>query len=190
LGTFEYRARYYDQTVGRFLSEDAYREGLDRSLYDYVGNNPGIFVDPSGLVARLYCDIIPTGRGRTLGQQVGLAIAHPTHCYLYISCHGSGHYLELYGPPVNGKYGIPHNDQPLNLDRIDHSVERTLIPPPGMGCCEFEDRLEKAFEDQASHLPEYNPLGPNSNTFVNNIIREAGGVGDLPFNAYGKNSGQ
>jgi len=175
--------------VGRFLSEDTDRQDLGKSLYAYVGNNPGIFVDPSGLVARLYCDIIPTGRGRTFWQQVGLAVTHPTHCYLYVSCHGSGHYLELYGPPENGKYGIPHNDQPFNLDRANNSTQHTLTPPAGMGCCEFERRLERAFDHQASNLPQYSGSGPNSNTFVNNIIQEAGGTADFPWNAFGWDNG-
>lgn len=68
-------------------------------------------------------------------------------------------------------------------------VEHTLTPPPGMGCCEFENRLDRAFDDQASHLPEYSASGPNSNTFANNIIWEAGGRGDFPWNAYGANYG-
>ena len=93
--------------------------------------------------------------------------------------------MELYGPPVNGRYGLPHNDQLLNLDRAGTSTEHTLTPPPGMKCCEFENKLDNAFNDQAANLPEYNKYGPNSNTFVNNIIQEAGGTGDFPFNVYG-----
>lgn len=187
-GIYEYRARYYDQNVGRFISEDESRLNIDKSLYAYVANNPGIFVDPSGLVARLYCETIPAGRGRTIWQQIGLAISHPVHCYLYVSCHGSGHYLELYGPPENGKYGLPHNDQLWNQDRANNSTEHTLRPPTGMGCCEFENRLDRAFSDQAANLPEYSASGPNSNTFANHIIQEAGATGDFPLNAYGWNS--
>jgi RHS repeat-associated protein len=45
-----YRARYYDPTVGEFISEDpiGFRAG-DTNLTRYVGNNPTNFVDPSGL---------------------------------------------------------------------------------------------------------------------------------------------
>jgi hypothetical protein len=52
-----------------------------------------------------------------------------------------------------------------------------------MKCCEFEHRLDRAFDHQAASLSEYNRLGPNSNTFTNNIIQEAGGSADFPFNA-------
>ena len=48
-GIYEYRARYYDQNAGRFISEDpiAFRGGVN--FYRYVLNNPVINVDPPGL---------------------------------------------------------------------------------------------------------------------------------------------
>lgn len=44
------RARYYDANLGRFISEDpaGFQGGLN--LYAYVGGNPIMLVDPSGLV--------------------------------------------------------------------------------------------------------------------------------------------
>ena len=47
-GLYYLRARYYDPTVGRFISEDPAEDGLN--WYVYCGNNPVMFVDPSGLV--------------------------------------------------------------------------------------------------------------------------------------------
>ena len=41
------RARYYDPTIGRFISEDPIRDGLN--WYAYCNNNPVMYVDPSGL---------------------------------------------------------------------------------------------------------------------------------------------
>ena len=48
-GIYEYRARYYDQNNGRFISEDpiTFRGGVN--FYRYVLNNPVINVDPPGL---------------------------------------------------------------------------------------------------------------------------------------------
>jgi RHS repeat-associated protein len=44
-----YRARYYDSGVGRFLREDPLRFGSgDGNFYDYVGNNPARYTDPTG----------------------------------------------------------------------------------------------------------------------------------------------
>lgn len=47
-----YRARYYDQSLGRFLSEDpiTFSGGID--FYAYVQNNPVEFTDVFGLQAR------------------------------------------------------------------------------------------------------------------------------------------
>jgi uncharacterized protein RhaS with RHS repeats len=41
------RARYYDSTIGRFINEDPALDGLN--WYIYCGNNPIMFIDPSGL---------------------------------------------------------------------------------------------------------------------------------------------
>ena len=47
---YQYAARYYDASVGRFLSEDpsGFSAG-DMNLYRYVGNDPVTLVNPSGL---------------------------------------------------------------------------------------------------------------------------------------------
>ncbi|MBI4237964.1 MAG: RHS repeat-associated core domain-containing protein [Deltaproteobacteria bacterium] len=50
-GLYYYRARYYDPSLGRFLTEDPI--GLasgDAHRYRYVGNNPLRWVDPWGLL--------------------------------------------------------------------------------------------------------------------------------------------
>jgi RHS repeat-associated protein len=48
-GIYYYRARYYDQSAGRFLSEDPIRFSGGINFYGYVRNNPTILVDPTGL---------------------------------------------------------------------------------------------------------------------------------------------
>jgi RHS repeat-associated protein len=51
-GLYYYRARYYDPTVGRFLSEDPMGfTGLDVNLYRYVYNSPVSYSDPPGMGA-------------------------------------------------------------------------------------------------------------------------------------------
>lgn len=46
-----YRARYYDPTEGRFLSEDALRFASDSNFYRYANNSPTVLEDPFGLAA-------------------------------------------------------------------------------------------------------------------------------------------
>jgi len=45
-GTIYLRARYYDPVIGRFTQMDPVQDGL--SWYLYCGNNPILFIDPSG----------------------------------------------------------------------------------------------------------------------------------------------
>jgi RHS repeat-associated protein len=51
-GIYEYRARYYDQNQGRFISEDPSGIQGGLHLYKYVQNNPLILIDPTGLSAQ------------------------------------------------------------------------------------------------------------------------------------------
>jgi RHS repeat-associated protein len=44
-----YRARYYDTSVGRFVSEDPARFKGGINFHGYVGNSPTDHVDPAGL---------------------------------------------------------------------------------------------------------------------------------------------
>jgi len=48
-GLYYYRARYYDPSVGRFLSEDRIRFDAGINFYPYVDNNPTDLTDPNGL---------------------------------------------------------------------------------------------------------------------------------------------
>jgi RHS repeat-associated protein len=49
-GIYEYRARYYQPNLGRFLSEDPAGFSGGTDFYDYVQGDPIDFDDPSGLI--------------------------------------------------------------------------------------------------------------------------------------------
>jgi RHS repeat-associated protein len=55
-GLYYYRARYYDQVSGRFLSEDPLRIRGRVNFYRYVRNNAPNRIDPSGLTPCPYDD--------------------------------------------------------------------------------------------------------------------------------------
>jgi RHS repeat-associated protein len=55
-GVYYYRARYYDPSVGRFLSEDLIRFRSGINFYDYVKNNPVLRLDPTGLIHQAWSE--------------------------------------------------------------------------------------------------------------------------------------
>jgi RHS repeat-associated protein len=63
-GMYYYRARYYDQTVGRFLSEDPIGLMGGPNFYQYVNNDPVSLIDPPGLSPRP----VPPYRWRNCNQ--------------------------------------------------------------------------------------------------------------------------
>jgi RHS repeat-associated protein len=50
-GLYFYRARYYDPSIGRFISEDPIGFYGGPNFYAYAGNSPVNYYDPSGLVS-------------------------------------------------------------------------------------------------------------------------------------------
>ncbi|MFM6603607.1 MAG: RHS repeat domain-containing protein, partial [Dolichospermum sp.] len=58
IGLYYYRARYYDASTGRFLSEDPIAfNGGDANLYRYVMNDPVAKTDSTGLIWDTIADI-------------------------------------------------------------------------------------------------------------------------------------
>ncbi|AGB40352.1 RHS repeat-associated core domain protein [Halobacteroides halobius DSM 5150] len=53
-GLYYYGARYYDPTIGRFITEDPVQDGWN--WYTYCRNNPLKYVDPNGLDTELHVE--------------------------------------------------------------------------------------------------------------------------------------
>ncbi len=61
-GVYNYRARLYDEQLGRFYAMDPAMEGF--SPYSYAGNNPVSFVDPDGRAPIWYNEYMEAKRQR------------------------------------------------------------------------------------------------------------------------------
>jgi hypothetical protein len=70
------RARYYDASTGRFISEDPAGFVDGPNLYVYAGNNPIINVDPNGLWTLQIGFTQTAGAGAGGHEEVGLAIGY------------------------------------------------------------------------------------------------------------------
>ncbi|WP_207650522.1 RHS repeat-associated core domain-containing protein, partial [Desulforamulus aeronauticus] len=80
-GLYYLRSRYYDPTIGRFISRDSY-EGeitnpLSLNLYTYVENDPLSYVDPSG--HSLIGAVIGIGIGVAIGISTGSSRGGSSH---------------------------------------------------------------------------------------------------------------
>lgn len=64
-GLYYYRARYYDPTTGRFVSEDPLGFRAGPNFYAYVNNNPAVRVDPYGLEDGNLNLMVPGPNGET-----------------------------------------------------------------------------------------------------------------------------
>ena len=78
---YSLRARYYDPSLGRFLSVDTwaydYQNPVELNRYVYTANNPATYVDPSGQfisVARIIKTAADFAMGRTVGAWIGASV--------------------------------------------------------------------------------------------------------------------
>jgi len=74
-GTIYYRARYYDPSIGRFISEDPIGfDGSGTNFYAYVRSNPISLTDPLGLCPKK-TDCLMKAFGGNNGVGLGLDLA-------------------------------------------------------------------------------------------------------------------
>ena len=113
---YNYRSRYYDPALGRFLSEDSIRLRGGNNLYAYVGNNPGRFVDPFGTEA-VTASILGAGAAAGAGVGAGTVAA-------------AGAVVVAYGAVLYGAWELGEwvADQPWN------PLTHPATPPIGNLC--------------------------------------------------------
>ena len=187
-----YRTRYYDPSIGRFLSEDPQEFNASVNFYVYVDNDPANWMDPTGLDKVEVCC-------RPLRKAKPFLMLWK-HCYIKITDDGGR--TDTWGilPDKKGVQKPVKNDPRNSGGKCKNA--------PGNQC--NIDKLRKGLDEDADSgdCPSCGPAyhnwwwrfaGYNSNTFVYNMISEAGlippaslalrGITLLPANGITKESG-
>ncbi len=171
-GLYYYRARYYDQNAGRFLSEDPLGFDAGSNFYDYAANEPTMYDDPLGTcIIEMY--VVPTGEhneGRFY------------HAFLVLYDNsgqpGSPAPAMIFrGQP---SMGTPPELEavymPLNKTTIDQPSDSVFLAPISSDSCSckpFLDKLNKLVRKINNKHLEYGPR-QSSNAATSTAIQELG----------------
>jgi RHS repeat-associated protein len=167
-----YRARYYDPETGRFLSQDpiGLLGGINR--YEYVGNNPLIGIDPSGLL----CVYIWNYRGSTQAWgHASITLDNGTHISWWPQGEGRKNKLGSGRIPIYSVDAI--TNESLDDDK-NNERDKDTDPPaePDQVIC-ISDLNEAAIADwwkQFQQNPKWKSLSRNCSTTVALALRAGG----------------
>jgi RHS repeat-associated protein len=176
-GLYYYRARYYNPTLQRFISEDPIWRG-GACLYAYVHDNPANGTDPSGL-----CPIYVGHRAEiTMLPTVGPPISIE-HTFLVLGGRKDKNRTVLEGEPDGAicpwchpkidaeTYPLIPGLDPKNPVWTDPEI---FVTDDGLPCSVDANTLEK-FKNgvNAAGVP-YSLLGPNSNSVTSGGLNALG----------------
>jgi len=181
-GVYFFRARYYDPTLQRFISEDPARmAGGDVNFYAYVRNDPTSLTDPSGLSPM-------SGRGSCQPQCFAQLKYRPvddwrvhwtgaTHSFWYVQGSSGVQYIVSAGPSnTPGNYlniWPPSTDLHSGVDNVSAATDFDS----GLSAdnCAGVDKLLTAARGFGQYDNYYSAFwGPNSNSAAN-YLGSAGG---------------
>jgi len=158
-----YRLRYFDPSVGRFISEDPIGFGGGDNFYRYVQNNVTLLIDPFGLSSMIFnrangtlilldkdgnVVAVCTAANNTTRSSNG---PWPRGTYPFQS--HNNHPPDPNGP--YGSYGIDVFDVPGRTGMGVHSGRQNSGGPnhPTLGCVRTTDDCMKTITDWQSHDP-------------------------------------
>ena len=162
-GIYHYRARYYDPSVGRFISEDPIRFWGGIDFYAYTLNNPVNWIDPFGLeVQECRRPVNAPGAGDT------------PHTFVYSTQTKTGYGL---GPKPGWDILSPWSRVPGSIEH-DYPYDPSGKLKPHYDCSKvsddkcFEDCVNRKAKDATRRPPSYNLGVYQCDTWVNDIERQ------------------
>jgi RHS repeat-associated protein len=177
---YYYRARYYDPSVGRFLTEDPIRiAGGGPDFYGYVQNDPADNIDPSGLCPPPNC--FADLKFRPLDPP----ILGATHSFWYVQDkNGQRWTVSGYPTGANGTGFLnitpTPGSQSTQLGKDNPSAPTHWSTGLSAEICAGVDKLLAAANGFPKRQIPYNPGGPNSNSAANYLGGVAGFTPTVP----------
>lgn len=157
-GLYDYRARYYNPGIHRFISEDPTGlDGGDVNLFAYVQNRPTDLTDPLGLSA---CEPLCFAQ---LKYRPATADGAMNHAFWYVQGSDGRPQILSGGKADAGGVGVW-------VTPADPGDSRLLAPTswsigPSAEVCEAVDKMIKAAQDWPKQgIGKYWWEGPNSNS--------------------------
>jgi len=167
-GIYEYRMRYYDQNVGRFISEDPIRFQGGIDFFAYTLNNPVNWIDPFGLEVQ---------ECRRPLKNIPFNNHLPPHTFLYSTETGTGYGL---GPKNNWwNFSAAESGQPVpGKIENDYPYDSSGKLKPNYQCGKvsdnqcFEDCVNQKSRDATKNPPSYQFGAYQCDTWANDIERQ------------------
>jgi uncharacterized protein RhaS with RHS repeats len=191
---FQAEARYYDARTGRFLQIDPKAQKFAGwSPYNYALDNPLKYIDPDGNEVRIY------SRWSGPGHRHLFLIVKNAETGIFTSrslmpAGGKAEGIYTWLPFVKGD-NTPVIKKDLDPDlgavkrqeagekNVDAHCEMVVKPPDGTSEKDYDDAVLKAADKYDVAARPYDADdGPNSNTYVNDVI-EGTGVKLPPFDS-------
>lgn len=180
--------RWYRSGWGRYTQADFIGLNGGTNLYSYVHDNPIVLIDRDGLKAEIVCTHIGVS---------GIPWTPAVHCRLRVTCEKCEG--GKFGGPYDTSVGLERNRSTGQLGVDDHPIPDSYgshYPVPGIDqndSCQFARCVRANAAGLQPRAPgwqsQYSLFGPNSNTFVSQLITTCGGFNfGGPLGAVGWNS--
>ena len=194
-GLYYYRARYYDPSTGRFITEDPWHFDGGIDFYDYASNNPAVFADPFGnkdCQTGVKCRGVRSWKLGLL-KVLTLRLEHYVHCYAFFTDSSGGTTIFSGGPTDRAmtqmgawSSSLANSSEVKNFGK-DKSLSPTCPDAP-TGDCSKGQCLENVTIGYQNLFPNCNYKGsifPNSNSFAQYVTHTCGLDLDFPSSAKG-----